>query len=87
MPLSAKPGNVVPLWYLAGMKSFTVAFRNDPIKVTEMAGCFSLEFTDKTVTKISMAHDMNQNPIWTMDIDNKQMAKEIGWQIEQELRK
>jgi len=52
-----------------------------------MQGFFNLEFADKTITEISMSNDMNQNPIWTMGIDNKQMAKEIGWQIEQELRK
>jgi hypothetical protein len=69
------------------MEPFTVVFRNDQIRVTEMPGCFSLEFTDKTITKITRTHDMNQNTIWTMDIDNKQMAKEIGWQIEQKLLK
>jgi len=87
MACNTQTDNVVPLWYLAGMKSFTVVFRNEPIRVTQMPGFFNLEFMDKTITKISMAHDMNQNTIWTMDIDNKQMSKEIGWQIEQELRK
>jgi hypothetical protein len=69
------------------MESFTITFRNDLIRVTEMPGFFSLEFTDKTIAKITRVHDMNQNTIWSMDIDNKQMAKEIGWQIEQKLLK